>query len=92
LSFIITTAYDQPYIYFLWYGGYSPKNQFNTGEFNKSFDNFIFREVFWHQDKKLEKTLIIASPQEVKEPLDPIWSVNFLDGSPAFLAFESDSI
>jgi len=86
---IITTAYDQPYIYLLWYGQYSPRQITNNGEFAKGFQNFKFREIDWATDPKLENTLLIAAPHEIKQKATPIWQVDFLDGTPAFLAVES---
>ncbi len=83
---IITTAYDQPYIYVLWYGKYSPKNWVNNGEYGKGFDGFEFRPVKWDEDKQLTDTLLVGTPDEIKDKHKVIWSVNFLDGTPAFIA------
>jgi len=80
---IVTTAYDQPYIYFLWYGNYSPKLWINDGEFNKWFDNFEFRKIDWEQFKDQENTLIVSSPGETKGRTVK-WQVTFPDGRTVF--------
>jgi hypothetical protein len=85
---IITLAYDQPYIYLLWYGNYSPREITNTGEFSKGFENVEFRQVDWKEDKNFTRTLLIGTPDEIPQS-EAIWSINFLDGTPAFLAAES---
>lgn len=87
---VITNSYDQPYIYTLWYGNYSPKIWTNDGEFANRFDNFEFRSIHWREDIHLKNTLLIGTPNEIKEKNKTIWSVNFLDGSPAFLAVATD--
>ncbi len=82
---IITTEYDQPYIYFLWYGNYDPKTWVNDGEFAKRFDNFEFRSPHWDSDKFIPNALIVGAPKEIN--LDQkLWSIDFLDGIPAFVA------
>lgn len=89
---LITTYYDQPYIYFLWYGDYSPTQITNNGELYKGIDNIIFKKITWIEDKNLANSLLIASPEETKTTQEPIWQVNFLNGDPAFLAYPSESI
>ncbi len=86
---IITNSYDQPYIYMLWYGKYSPKTWVNDGEFAKRFDKFEFRIINWEEDRKFTNTLLIGSPDEIKDKTKAIWSVNFLDGTPAFLGADT---
>src|SRR3989344_1397321 len=85
---IITTEYDQPYIYFLWYGNYDPKTWVNDGEFAKRFDKFEFRSINWDTDRQLPDTLLIGNPREI--PIDKVlWRINFLDDTPAFVAAET---
>lgn len=62
---IITTAYDQPYIYFLYYKKYDPRIWVNNGEFNKFFDKYQFRKINWSQDRKLKNTLLVGEPLEI---------------------------
>lgn len=80
---IITTEYDQPYIYFLWYGNYDPKTWVNDGEFAKHFGKFEFRSIS-AGDLNLDNALLVGSPKEIKIP-NSLWQINFLDGTPAFV-------
>ena len=82
---IITTEYDQPHIYFLWYGNYDPALWVNDGEFAKRFDKFEFRSINWDQNRQIPDTLLIGSPKEIN-PETNLWRVDFLDGTPAFVA------
>lgn len=62
---IITTAWDQPYIYFLFYKKYDPRVWVNNGEFNKGFDKYEFRKVEWGTDRALPNTLLVGGPLEI---------------------------
>jgi 4-amino-4-deoxy-L-arabinose transferase-like glycosyltransferase len=64
---VITTAYDQPYIYFLYYKKYDPRVWVNNGEFNKGFDKYEFRKVEWLKDRHLTKVLLVGDKLEVME-------------------------
>jgi len=84
---VVTTSYDQPYIYFLWYGDYDPKTWINDGEFNKRFDKFEFKKIEWDQFSYQQRILIISSPDETKgKPVK--WQINYPDGKTAFNATE----
>ena len=62
---LVTTSYDQPYIYFLWYGHYDPKLWVNDGEFNKRFDKFEFKKIDKLDTQYPENTLIVGTPLEI---------------------------
>ena len=80
---IVTTGYDQPYIYFLWYGNYNPKLWINDGEFNKRFEKYEFRKIEWDQLSDQQKVLVVSSPDETKgKPVK--WQINFPDGRTVF--------
>lgn len=64
---VVTPAYDQPYIYFLYYKQYDPRVWINNGEFNKGFDKYEFRKMDWYQDRKLHNTLLIGDKLEIPE-------------------------
>ena len=81
---IVTSGYDQPYIYFLFFGKYDPKTWVNNGEFYKGFDNFEFRKINWQEDMKLKKTLLVGGPEEIA-PTVFFEQIKFLDGTPAFI-------
>lgn len=85
---IVTTSYDQPYIYFLWYGDYDPAMWINNGEFNKGFDKFLFRKIDYQEMKTLPHTMIIGDPLEMGGGAY-IWTVSYPDGLPAFVASET---
>lgn len=79
---VITNAYDQPYIYFLLYQK-PTKILFNNGEFYKGFDKYVFRPINWDEDRKLENTLLVASPKEI--PIKgSTKEINFLNGETVF--------
>lgn len=86
-TILATTAYDQPYIYFLWYGNYDPKRWVNNGEFNKRFDRFVFQKIERSEINQLHNTLVIGHPQELGGE-SPRWTVDFPDETPAFLTLE----
>ena len=84
---VVTTSYDQPYIYFLWYGNYDPKIWVNDGEFNKRFDKYEFRKIEWDQFSDQQRILVISSSDETKgKPIK--WQINYPDGKTAFNATE----
>jgi hypothetical protein len=84
---IVTTEYDQPYIYFLWYGDYHPDSWINNGEFNKGFDNFIFQPVDWQKLKAKPETLLIGIPDIPSNEWE--WTIDYPDGAPVFVAAET---
>ena len=84
---LVTTSYDQPYIYFLWYGHYDPKLWVNDGEFNKRFDKFEFKKIDKLDTQYPENTLIVGTPLEIPGG-NLKWRVDYPDGQAAFLATE----
>ena len=64
---IITTAWDQPYIYVLHYHNYDPRQWINNGEFNKGFDKYEFRTIEFEKDRRLKNTLLIGSFLEIPQ-------------------------
>lgn len=86
---MVTTVYDQPYIYFLWYGNYEPGKWINNGEFNKGFDKYYFGRIGSYHNAGESNMLSVGSPSEIPED-KWLWTVNFLDGSPAFVATDYD--
>lgn len=80
---IITTNYDQPYIYFLFYQ--KPlKVLFNDGEFYKGFGNLEFRPINWKEDEKLRNVLLAGTQEEIPENKRVLKEIKFLDGDIAF--------
>ncbi len=94
---VITTAYDQPYIYFLFYGQIDPEwYQKNASHVvsrdERNFSKFDFRPIQWTTDRTLQKTLFVLSPQDFQritaDVVRPIKTIRFLDGSVAFYLVE----
>jgi len=102
---IVTQHYGQPHIYWLFYTQYNPKKYQqqshltespvgDVGEIEK-IDNIEFRDIYWPDDRSLEKTLVIGSEFEL--PLKDIEAkqarllreIKFLDGSLAFRIVET---
>jgi hypothetical protein len=84
---LVTTSYDQPYIYLLWYGNYDPKIWTNNGEFNKRFDKLEFQKIDKLDIQYQENTLIVGTSLEI--PAGNLkWRVDYPDGQAAFLATE----
>lgn len=83
----ITRFYDQPYIYFLLYGGFSPALK-NDGTFSEGFDKYSFvnfdtvpKTEF---DKISQKTLLVLAPSEFREETRTLAEINFPNGEVAF--------
>lgn len=91
---IYTYKYDQPYIYYLFYNKIDPlwyqKNwdYLKTGDVERMkrvIGKYEFRNLNYGQDSKLNKTLLIGSPEEIPENAEGlIKTIYFLDGSVAF--------
>jgi hypothetical protein len=84
---LITTSYDQPYIYLLWYGDYDPKTWTNDGEFNKLFDKFEFKKIDRLEMSNLKNTLFVGAPAEIPSG-NLKWRVDYPNGQAVFLATE----
>lgn len=80
---IVTTAYDQPYIYFLFYQR-PLKVAINNGEFFKGFANLEFRPISWEDDNKLNNVLLIGTAAEIPDNDKIVKEINFLDDKTAF--------
>ena len=83
----MTTSYDQPYIYFLWYGNYDTKFWVNDGEFNKRFDKFEFKKIDRLEMSNFENTLFVGTPMEIPSG-NLKWEIDYPNGQAAFLATE----
>lgn len=88
---IFTYSYDQPYIFFLYYGNINPfwyQKNWGAGEINRAerkFGKYIFRNIKWEDDKNLSNVLLVGTPSEIPEnAAGKIAEVNFPDGTVAF--------
>ncbi|MDP2860734.1 MAG: hypothetical protein Q8N98_03390, partial [bacterium] len=96
---IVTDYYDQPYILWLFYLKYPPKDyqpqakltprdKFGFGTV-RSFDKYEFRSIDWEKDKNLSGVIIVAAPSEIKTKISPLEIVSektiyFPNGEAAF--------
>lgn len=102
---IIDTTYQGPYVFFLFYEKYPPvkyqpqaqliiKEQNSLGE-GKGYDNYIFRDIYWPNDRGTKKTLFAGPPERIPlQDIDPkqskiIGNIYFPDGSVAFRIVET---
>jgi hypothetical protein len=89
---VVTTAYDQPYIYFLYYKKYDPRIWVNNGDFSRGFDKYEFRKVEWESDRKLYDTLLVGHPLEVPEKeLGTLEVIKFPNGNDTFRIIASQN-
>jgi 4-amino-4-deoxy-L-arabinose transferase-like glycosyltransferase len=78
---VVTRKYDQPYIFFLFYGRVDPGWYQRNGT-PAGFGHYRFADI---DVKEVEgKTLFVAAPDEVGEKGRVLEVINFLDGSEAF--------
>lgn len=82
---IMTTSYDQPYIYFLWYGNYDPGKWINGGAYNKGFDKFQFMKIEWQEMKMIPHALIVGTAKETGGA-SSAWEILYPNRTPAFVA------
>lgn len=80
---IITTTYDQPYIYILLYSNGKFINLKSNGTQNKSFDKFEFKKIDFARDITNKKTLLIGTAGEIKSG-NSLKTIYFPDGKIAF--------
>jgi hypothetical protein len=84
---IITSLYDQPYIYFLFYNPhtYDPRTTINNGQLDRGWGNYEFRKIKWEEDRLLPNTLLVGGADEVPkgEPTQ-IGEIFFPTGETAF--------
>lgn len=88
---IVTYAYDQPYIYFLFYNKVDPywyQSQWHGEEIRRAerkYGKYEFRYLDWEKDSQLQKTILVGTPEEI--PADApglVKEVKFLDSKIAF--------
>lgn len=96
---IMSYKYDQPYIYYLFYNRFDPKayqenwssvNQENE-RFYRKIGKYTFNNINMSELSNREthyKTLLIATPEELTEELEPIYTIYFPDGKVAYKFIE----
>ena len=85
----VTTEYDQPYIFFLFYLKYPPrKYQEETAavlepdRYHREFDKFVFVPIKW--EKIPPGSLVVGAPDEIPDFANIQKKIYFLDGKEAF--------
>ena len=87
----VTYAYDQPYIYFLYYQKTDPsfyQNIWRNEEIKRSersFGKYIFKNIDWINDAELRNTLIIGTADEIPgNAANILKEIYFPDGTVSF--------
>ena len=82
---IVTTEYDQPYIFFLFYNKIDP-SWYQTVSENGSegFAKFVFRKIDYDEDVLLPETAIAGSPNEIPDQASMFDTIQYLNGDEAF--------
>lgn len=88
---VVTYAYDQPYIFFLFYNQTDPswyQANWGSGEIqraNRSYGKYEFRKIDWGKDDKLSRTLFVGTPKEIPDGIPgQIKDINYPAGTVAF--------
>lgn len=88
---VVTYKYDQPYIYFLFYGKIDPswyQNNWQQNEikrFERIFGQYVFKNIDLEKDSRINNSLLIGTPQEIPETTTGlIKEIAFPDGEIAF--------
>lgn len=82
---IVTTRYDQPHIFFLFYERTDPAWYQKVAEQgSKGFGKYLFRKIKYEQDKQVPNAIIVAAPEEIPKDADVFDTIQFLDGKEAF--------
>jgi len=94
---LVTDAYDQPYILFLFYEKYPP-SVFQENHFLSvkdaygfstvgTFDKYVFKSIDFEEDrKKYPNSLIIGTNEEIPDEANIVNTIYFPNGLPAFQA------
>ncbi len=74
---IVDTSYQGPYIFFLFFEKYPPKNyqpqanliQASVDELGEGpgYDKYVFRPIYWPEDRLLKNTLFAGPPERLPE-------------------------
>jgi len=92
---LVTDKYDQPYILFLFYSGFSPA-EFQAGhtltfrdKFNfstvRNYDKYHFSSTDWEKVRDIHSALIVAAPEDIPDVgVNIVKTIYFPNGDPAF--------
>lgn len=82
---VVTTSFDQPYIFFLFYEKYGLENGVNPGDFNRYYKNITFQPVDYLKLRQNHDIVIVGAYDEIPpgEPIE-LNKIYFPDGEVAF--------
>lgn len=87
---IVTTSYDQPYVYFLFYDKVDPAWYQTVAEHgSQGFAKLIFRKINYQRDINLKNTIIVGTPEEIPSEAEVFAKILFLNNQEAFLLVKS---
>jgi len=82
---IVTTEYDQPYIFFLFYNKIDPSWYQTVSEKGPGgFAKYVFRKIDYDEDALLSETAIAGSPKEIPDQASKFDTIQYLNGDEAF--------
>jgi hypothetical protein len=92
---IITNKYDQPYILYLFYSLYDPRQFQNNHQLTlrdkynfstvESFDKYVFTDTNWDKVRDVHNSLIAAAGDDIPQVgVNIVKTINFSNGQPAF--------
>lgn len=88
---IITNEYDQPHIYFAFYGQIPPTEYQQFAETASSgFGKYSFKSVKFDEDSRKTNTIIAVGPDRSPTDQEPLYQIKFPDGTIAFNLFETN--
>lgn len=88
-SIVVSTALEQPHMFFLFYLRYDPRQYLSEGgtasggfkEVRNRFDKFVFRPIRWNEESRSGRILYIGSPTEIPEA--NLKTIYYLNGEEA---------
>lgn len=81
---IVTSAYGQPHIFIQFWQERDVLDVFWGG-----MKKYLYRDINWEEDQRMENTLIVGTPEQIPLPAIPRWTkiekeIYFPDGSVVF--------
>lgn len=94
---IVSTSLEWPYIFLLYYSKYDPQVYLNQGgtvsggwaEEGNRYDKYEFHK-FRAEDLHAPRTLFVGTPDEFIKSINPLYRIDYLDGTPAMYVAEGD--
>ncbi len=95
---IMTYAYDQPYIYYLFFGKVDPAWHQKNWDYNKNgtvdrmkriIGKYEFRNIKFEKDSLIPNALLVGTPDEIPQGKNVIREINFPDGRVAYRIYKT---